>query len=661
MFPGVLPEMILDDVRFQELVSEARTRIVRHSPAWTEHNVSDPGITLIELFAWLTEILSYRINRIPDRLHEALLELVGVRPAPPQQAGVDLRFILTEPVGAVIPEGTEVSAPRTAGGDLVVFRTDTELQVPALGLSGYAVQRGGETLSAPVHDGIAEPGDSAQEPFGRPPAVDDALLLGFAEPIGGLVVRLQLDCTLAEAEGAQSGEPGLRWETLGADGEWHQATVISDETGAFLLGGGAITVEVPSEAAPANLADGPMHWLRCRAAQGADGSDTCYRRGPSVNSVSAEVIGGVVRGHHAATVENELIGSSEGIAGASYRLRHHPVLTLGPGEVLEVREQGADEWVRWRPVESFSLSGPADRHFQIVPPTGELRFGPAIRQPDGGWRRYGAVPPAGAALRFSSYRYGGGTIGNVAARALSVVSPSLTGVAAATNPRPATGGMDPEPLEEARERARLEIRARTRAVTAEDFERLTVAASPEVARSICTSAQAGGAVRVHLLPRVDPADRQLELAELTPDEELMRKVATALERRRLLGTSIRLLPARLRGVSVVVDVRVSPLADLERVQQDVEHALYVYLNPLIGGSPTGVGNGWQAGRALNPGELFGIVYAIDGVEFVNLLRMYETDLVTGAQAPKPTETQLTLAADELISSGKHIVRAVYND
>ena len=48
----MLPEILLDDVRFQELVSEARTRIVRHSPEWTEHNVSDPGITLIELFAW---------------------------------------------------------------------------------------------------------------------------------------------------------------------------------------------------------------------------------------------------------------------------------------------------------------------------------------------------------------------------------------------------------------------------------------------------------------------------------------------------------------------------------------------------------------------------------------------------------------------------------
>ena len=49
-----LPEIELDDRRFQDLVSEARMRISRSCPEWTEHNVSDPGITLIELFAWMT-------------------------------------------------------------------------------------------------------------------------------------------------------------------------------------------------------------------------------------------------------------------------------------------------------------------------------------------------------------------------------------------------------------------------------------------------------------------------------------------------------------------------------------------------------------------------------------------------------------------------------
>ena len=53
-----LPELNLDDRTFQELVSEARLKVMEacEFTGWTEHNVSDPGITLIELFAWMTEL-----------------------------------------------------------------------------------------------------------------------------------------------------------------------------------------------------------------------------------------------------------------------------------------------------------------------------------------------------------------------------------------------------------------------------------------------------------------------------------------------------------------------------------------------------------------------------------------------------------------------------
>src|SRR6202000_624030 len=161
--------------------------------------------------------------------------------------------------------------------------------------------------------------------------------------------------------------------------------------------------------------------------------------------------------------------------------------------------------------------------------------------------------------------------------------------------------------------------------------------------------------------RVEPADRLLEADELTPDADLMTDLAAALDEFRLLGTSVKLLPVRLRGVSIVADVRASPRSDLDRVQHDVAHALYVYLNPLIGGSPSGPAEGWPLGRALNLGELFGIVYAIPGVEFVNILRMYETNVRTGEQSPQPTDSRLVLAPDELIASGRHIVKASYRD
>ncbi len=67
----------LDDRTHDELVNEARASIPALYPAWTDHNPSDPGITLIELFAWLTEAVIYRTNQIPDATYDAFLGILN--------------------------------------------------------------------------------------------------------------------------------------------------------------------------------------------------------------------------------------------------------------------------------------------------------------------------------------------------------------------------------------------------------------------------------------------------------------------------------------------------------------------------------------------------------------------------------------------------------
>ena len=56
----------IDDRRYQDLLNEALARIPVHNPEWTNFNKSDPGVTLLELFAFLTENLLYRSNQIPE-------------------------------------------------------------------------------------------------------------------------------------------------------------------------------------------------------------------------------------------------------------------------------------------------------------------------------------------------------------------------------------------------------------------------------------------------------------------------------------------------------------------------------------------------------------------------------------------------------------------
>src|SRR4030095_5295495 len=123
-----LPAPNLDDRRFQDIVDEAKRRIPRPCPEWTDHNVSDPGVALIELFAWMSEMLLYRLNQVPDRLYVKFLELVGVELFPPYPAVTDLLFKLTAPRAepVLVAAGTQVSTERSGDADPVVFLTDTE-------------------------------------------------------------------------------------------------------------------------------------------------------------------------------------------------------------------------------------------------------------------------------------------------------------------------------------------------------------------------------------------------------------------------------------------------------------------------------------------------------------------------------------------------------
>ena len=73
----------LDDRRWADLVEEGRALIPLYAPGWTDHNIHDPGIMLMELLAWVAEMDIYWLNRIPDRHKRRFLALAGIQPQPP--------------------------------------------------------------------------------------------------------------------------------------------------------------------------------------------------------------------------------------------------------------------------------------------------------------------------------------------------------------------------------------------------------------------------------------------------------------------------------------------------------------------------------------------------------------------------------------------------
>jgi predicted phage baseplate assembly protein len=120
----------LDDLRFDRTVEELVRRIPTYAPEWTDHNASDPGISLIQLFAYVTEQVGYRLNRVPEKNHIELLKLLGIRLQPAHAARTKLALILTSPatlIGYPLPAGAKAKAKK--GTPPPIYETETAMDV----------------------------------------------------------------------------------------------------------------------------------------------------------------------------------------------------------------------------------------------------------------------------------------------------------------------------------------------------------------------------------------------------------------------------------------------------------------------------------------------------------------------------------------------------
>jgi predicted phage baseplate assembly protein len=657
----------LDDLRFQDLVSQARKRIALRCREWDEHNVSDPGITLIEQFASMIEMLGYRIDRIPERIHVALLRLLDIELAPPVAAKVEVDFRLAAPAEreVTIPaHETEVTTTPGPGERPIAFQISETFVIRPLRPVAVALRRSGRIDTLAVSGGVCRPTGPDRAGFGVSPAPGDALYLGFAEPLDRLMLRISVDALRASGAGIDPNRAPLKWEASAKPSSaepgqerWEAATVLGDTTKGFNAGGGEIELQMPESTYAAQVASQRYHWVRCRLEDDAM-LERSYRRPPLIDSITAHVVGAQVPAHHASRVANEELGISDGTPAQTFHVRLVPALEPTSDELLEVREQGSLEWVPWTAVDSFAESAADDPHFRFDPASGRVELGPAILAPGTGWVQRGAIPPKGATLRMASYHHGGGAQGNVAPGALRVLRKGIPGVASVRNPAPARGGVDAETIDVGRERAELELRTRNRAVTRDDFEFLAVEATPRVARARCGRPRDGRAIPVYVLPavpdRFPEPPRPLDYGDLTPEKEMLAEVRAYLDDRRVLGTSIDVQPVRLRGIQVAVDVRVERFADPLSVEHAIRRALYRYVNPL-GGSLDDDPDGWEFGRAVTDGDLRAVVHTVPRVKDIALLRIYECDPATGDVRPNASGVTVVIGPDELVCSGNHAV------
>jgi predicted phage baseplate assembly protein len=654
----MLPAPNLDDRTFQSLVDDARRLVRRRCPEWSDHNISDPGITLIETFAMMVDQLIYRLNRVPDLNYVKFLELLGLELRAPGAAQGEATFWLSAPQPSVITvrAETEVSTDRTDIDEPIVFSTTETLDIVPCSLNGGRV--GSVAATGEVAEHANDVGGGEFACFTSTPTPECALVVGLDAAVPSCAVMLRVDCRVSGV-GVDPTNPPYVWEAWTGNGDWVECDVDRDDTKAFNRPGDVI-LHVPRGhvmATPPKLLGEPRGWLRCRLIEPVPGQQP-YRESPLVTSIQASTVGGTARIVHARVVRDEAIGSSDGTSGQRFGLQHRPVLPWsGSSLTVTAGEQSSD----WTAVDHFGAQDKSSQCFHVDPVAGEVVLGPAVREGDGTMTYYGAIPPRAATLTMAAYRTGGGTKGNVGRGRIRILKTSVPYISRVENRRAAVGGAAAETIEGAKARGPMLLRARGKAVTAQDFEQLTLEVAPELIRAHCLTADdesEAGLVRVLIVPNVSADELgMIRRDELDPLPETVDRITTYLDQRRLVGTRLVVEPPGYRGVTAVVALGALPGYDHERVRTEALLALNRLLNPLFGGP---YGTGWPVGLALQVHQIAAALAWIPGVNMGQRVevQLFGVDPRTDQRSRQPVEV-IPLARNEIIYSfGRHSVRIV---
>ncbi len=678
----------LDDRTYDDLRKEAIALIPTYCPEWTDFNASDPGITLIELFAYMTDIALYRMNRVPEKHYIKFLELIGMRLREPESAKVPVTFWLTTPQqeGAqqprmVIDALTEVATTRTESSPAIVFRTDQAFEIRPPKLRYVLTSRGNERIgrSFRTHDSkknvsgyegfLAFAGSDADSDI---PQEGDAYYLGFEEDLSYHILGIEMEVVRAKGEGVKPNMPPYKWQAIGLnpdapetqEGPWATCERDGKDTTQGLNESGLIRIHLPQM--QLDKRDGKTaYWVRCVLDEMPP--DNRYRESPKIRRLAVGGWGATIPTTNVADAFDEVLGRSDGTPGQRFFLRNTPVVARRgrekqAEEYIIIRPEGKDEEI-WEEVEDFSHSGEYDPHYTIDSSSGEVRFGPALPQRDGTIRCYGAIPEKKALITMRAYRYGGGQIGNVASNTLNVNKSGLPYIEKVRNRKPAAGGKDLENLEDCKVRAPGHLRAMHRAVTAADFEYLAMEAAPNhVARTFCLQSPAyAGLIQVLVIPKVAKLDgaargRDYSLApeNLKLSTEVQTQIKEHLNERRLLCTRIEIIEPDYVWVKTIIRLRPSPLVRKERVLRDVETRLLQFLHPLSGGLD---GMGWPFGRKVTKSEILLALQIVPGIDFIRDIQLYRVkrDASDGSWDAGEEQEEITLTPGQVIASRDHVV------
>jgi hypothetical protein len=718
-----IPNPDLDNKSFAEIVEEAKKKIVTYSPLWTDHNASDPGITLLELFGWLAETQLYSLNRIREKNYHKFVQLLGVKPSKAVPAEMVISIIPSK-VAHSIKQGSILESVASSD-QAVIFETleDSYVAPIMIGMTGTFSQVGFRDETAAL-----ENSDAYFYAFGEKPRVGNCFYIGLStekdfkiqdlskvDPVSFYFHlysdTINLNVTHDEERPHVTVSNRIRWEGYkrvnGGERKWvgldvkYEGTISLTRSGKVSL----ILDFAEDDKSEVTGFDFKFYWIRCKL------MENHYEMSPQIKSLLLNSVYAVngrsidkeprfsdkLRSTEKYIIEQ--LEESEGLPNQIFKLfesitevlkvkvqfqtpetfegreklkpeylrdaymkeeetrrilyflnnakspeeideligiPHERDVGLRLGtRILEERkrirkfrsitdiqnirligDRNFDELMRslkskeipWQEVDDFDASSPEDHHYVVDLFEKSIKFGNGVN---------GRIPPADTMISIT-YKYGKVEDLYVKTktpfRVLDKEGKVIDDGVRAENPFPSTRGKKAETLDDARIRARKQLKIPFKAVSSRDFEHISIN-TPGLrvarARAFALDKAKENTVHVVVVPESNSKNP-------VPGRGFLHTICEHLDKHRILTTRLEVSGPDYIGISIDATVTLQPWGDPVLTRQRIIDALDNFLAPVARKKTQ---KAWEFGRSVFKSEIYEVIEGVDGVDCVTDLSL----------------------------------------
>ncbi len=565
-----LPIPNLDTKDFDAYFQEARAALPAQAPKWTEYNPSDPGITLIELFAWLSDINTYRLNRIDGKHILKYLKLLDASPKPVVPAKCLVTFESNHKEEIKIAQNSELLAVDETQNISIPFVTLEALSLHRAKPEKIMLknERGFLTYEKPFPPFFYPFGQLAKEGHCFEVTFDHAIEGDFS--LTFIFYEEDLPPKGFHAYEKENILPSalLEWEYKKKESSktWQSLKIMKDNTNSFSQNG---TIFFQ----PQNK----VKIIRCKIKK------EYFENAPRIQRILTNTTEAV----QIKKVEELLEEKGSGLPHQRMVLKESPL--TGETTVKVTNEI-------WHETDTLQKHTYDEKVYQVDKNKGVIIFGDGIR---------GAIPPLDANT-FCTYTTSKGSKGNIAQN-LTWAAPYVASNISITNPFIAAGGEDPQTVKEAYMEFHKDFRTPYQAVTAKDFEYLAIhTPGLIVARAKALVNKVENKVSVIVLP--------FSFNKLViPTESFRKTVCFHLDKHRLITTKVEVIPPFYTLVSVRTTMTLKEGGSESTIRKNIQKAVEDFLDPIRGWKDH---QGWPFGQAVYKSDIYALLGSVDGVKCV---------------------------------------------